>query len=103
MTRGAVPVLSRRAFVGTLFAAPGVAALACSKAPPPFSCTDVSGLTEPDRSARVILLYQDLSPTPEKECERCTQYVPAAEGCGSCKVVRGPIHPRGTCKVFAAK
>ena len=45
------------------------------------------------------------APTPEKACTRCNQWVGPAErsSCGSCKLLKGPIHPNGTCKAFAAK
>jgi hypothetical protein len=63
----------------------------------------VSKLDETDRVAREKLGYADRSPTPDKECARCVQYIEAEQGCGTCKIVRGPIHPNGTCRQFAAK
>ncbi len=84
----------------------GVALLGCKKAPatPPV-CTDESGLTPDDKTARSSLAYQDRSPDPTKACDKCQQYVdpPAAGQCGSCKVLKGPISSAGTCKVFAAR
>lgn len=103
MKRAALPVLSRRAFVATLSTFSGVAVLGCKKKQPEFTCTDVSALTDVDRTARTALVYADRSPSPDKECVRCVQYLEADEGCGTCKIMRGPIHPRGTCKSFAAK
>jgi hypothetical protein len=103
MKKAALPVLSRRAFVATLSTFSGVAALGCKKKAPEFACTDVSALTEIDRTARAALAYVDHAPQPDKECLRCVQYVEAEQGCGGCKIMRGPIHPLGTCKSFAAK
>src|ERR1051325_9503870 len=97
-----LPVVSRRAFVATLTGLAG-AAVACSKAKPQFTCTDVSGLNEVDRDAREAQLYVDRTPNADKACARCVQFIEAEQGCGSCKIVRGPIHPNATCKSFAAK
>ena len=104
MKRRELPLVSRRAFVASLSALSGIGASACSKAKAqPFTCTDVSALNETDRTAREKLAYADRAPTPDKECVRCVQYIEAEQGCGSCKIVRGPIHPNGTCTQFAAK
>jgi hypothetical protein len=79
---------------------------ACSKqAPAGPSCTDTSGLSAADVGVRTALAYADLSLEAGKECDRCQQFLPgAAENvCGTCKVVRGPINPKGSCKAFVAK
>jgi hypothetical protein len=99
----ALRILSRRAFVATLSTFSGAAVVACKKKQPDFACTDVSALTDVDRETRTRLAYVDRSPSPDKECFRCIQYVEADEGCGGCKITRGPIHPQGTCRSFAAK
>jgi len=41
---------------------------------------------------------------PKLRCTACRQYVPASssDACGSCKIMKGPIHPNGTCRAFAA-
>jgi hypothetical protein len=103
MSKASLPILSRRAFVATLTTFSGVAAVACKKKTAEFACTEVSALTETDRALRVTLVYVERSPNPEKECTRCVQYLEAEQGCGSCKIMRGPVHPQGTCKSFAAK
>ena len=76
--------------------------LACSKK---TTCTDVTGLSGEELTQRnVIAAYVDLAPDPGKKCSLCVQFVPAApNACGSCKVVKGPIHPDGTCKLFVQK
>jgi hypothetical protein len=71
----------------------------------PSSCEDNSGLSEEERTARTTLAYADRAPDPNKACQSCQQWVAAkADGsCGSCKLLKGPIHPLGTCKAFALK
>jgi hypothetical protein len=59
--------------------------------------------TEADIRMRATLEYVDMASDAKKACDVCRQFVPApqADSCGTCKLVRGPIHPKGTCKVFA--
>lgn len=84
--------------------AAALGAVGCKKGPP-SSCTDVSGLSPADVELRKTLEYVDRSPLAEKTCEKCQQWVaPASEDqCGGCKVMKGPVHPLGYCKVFVAK
>lgn len=96
-------MLSRRAFVATLSTFSGAAAVACKKKQPEFVCTDVSALTDIDQATRTRLAYMDRAQSPDKECTRCVQYLEADQGCGGCKIMRGPIHPQGTCRSFAAR
>ncbi len=76
--------------------------VACSKKP---SCTDVSGLSGDDVNQRNnIAAYVEQAPDASKKCSLCVQFTPAApNACGGCKVVKGPINPDGTCKLFVAK
>jgi hypothetical protein len=97
--------ISRRHLV--LGSAAGLAALAglsgCKKAQ--FSCDGVVGLSVEDIKLRNTLGYVDRSPDPKKSCALCQQFEPAPnEGaCGSCKMLKGPIHPDGSCKVYALR
>jgi hypothetical protein len=77
--------------------------VACSKKT--TSCTDVSGLGPDDVNLRNnVAAYVDQAPDPTKKCSLCAQFIPAApSSCGGCKVVKGPINPDGTCKLFVAK
>ncbi len=79
-----------------------VGASGCKKAGP-ASCTDVSALTPEERNVRTTLGYVDRSPVPGKPCIKCVQYVSPASSdqCGGCKVMKGPVHPAGYCRVFA--
>ena len=76
----------------------------CKKGPP-SSCNDVSGLSAADAEARKALEYVDRSPVAAQTCDKCQQWVepPSADQCGGCKVMKGPVHPQGHCKVFVAK
>lgn len=76
--------------------------LACSKK---LSCTDVTGLGTDDINQRNnVAAYVDLAPDPAKKCALCAHFVPGPpNACGGCKVVKGPIHPDGTCKLFVPK
>jgi hypothetical protein len=75
----------------------------CSKAKA-FSCSATTGLSVEQLQIRQTLAYVDKAPTPEQSCIHCSQYIPAAaDGCGGCKVMPGPTHPNGHCKVFQAK
>lgn len=75
---------------------------ACSKS---LSCRDVAGLSADDARMRSeIAKYVEPTMDAAKPCSTCAQYVPAApDTCGGCKVVKGPIHPNGSCALWAAK
>jgi len=87
-------VVSLSAFV------PGT--VACSKR---VSCMDVTGLSPEEVNQRNnVAAYVELAQDAAKKCSLCAQFVAgAANACGSCKVVKGPIHPDGGCKLFVAK
>jgi len=73
---------------------------ACKKEP--FGCMNTTGLSPDEVQARTNVLYADLSTDKSKTCEKCHQFV-AGKGCGTCKLLKGPIHPEGTCKAFTVK
>jgi hypothetical protein len=69
-----------------------------------LSCSDTSGLSAPDVQVRTALVYNDVSVEPGKACSSCQQFLPGPAGaCGSCKILRGPINPSGSCKAYVAK
>ena len=76
--------------------------LACQKAPPAI-CTS-SSLTADDLKMRATLGYADKATDPGRPCVKCQQYLPApaADQCGGCKLMKGPVHPNGSCNVFAS-
>jgi hypothetical protein len=82
-----------------------VGAGACSKAAkPPLSCADTSTLSAADAQVRLSLAYADVAPDPTKMCIGCQQFLAGPpDACGTCKVLRGPVGPGGSCKAFAPK
>jgi hypothetical protein len=78
---------------------------ACGRQSAPDACLDVTGLAPADAQARTVLGYAEPAPDKSKGCGSCQQYLAAKSdgACGSCKVLKGPIHPNGTCKAFAPK
>ena len=100
-------VLSRREALTRLVVLPVAAALpaivaGCSRAP---KCDDTSSLSPDDAKTRQeIAGYVEQSPDVTKRCSDCAQFVAAGDNaCGTCKLVKGPINPSGTCKLFVAK
>lgn len=77
-----------------------LATVSCKK---PFACTDVSKLPPDEVQNRITLGYTDVAPDARKTCSNCQQFVPANEGCGACKILKGPIHPNGWCKSHALR
>lgn len=69
-----------------------------------LTCTDTSGLAEADIQLRNTSAYTDSSPEAGKHCSNCSLYTAGAEGeCGSCTVLKGPVHPDGYCNLWAAQ
>jgi hypothetical protein len=99
-------VISRRSALGALALPLAVtvpmALLGCSKE---LKCDDTSALPPDAKKARVeVAGYVERSTDVMKTCERCTHFaVGGGDQCGTCKIVEGPIHPKGTCKLFVAK
>jgi hypothetical protein len=81
-----------------------LAAAAC-KRKLPDRCQVIADLPTDDAKLRSTLGYQEQTPFPDKTCETCTQYVQPSvkDGCGSCKLMKGSVHPLGYCKSFALK
>jgi len=77
-------------------------ATTASKANP---CDDLTGVDPTDVEKRKSLGYLNLSPTPDKQCDECKLWVPAAEGkeCGGCLLFAGPVSPEGNCTYWAPK
>ena len=98
---------TRRAMLKLFAAVPCASALlvACGKKTEPDSCTDLAGLSDADKTSRSALQYTDRSPQPDKQCEKCNFWRPPTDPaqCGSCQLVKGPIHPKGYCTAFAPK
>lgn len=96
-------VLQRSAAFGVL-AVVGAGGVGCKEQPKALSCTDTMSLSPADAQVRVSLAYVDNSVEAGKSCSNCQQFIPAApDACGTCKIVKGPINPKGYCKSYVAK
>jgi hypothetical protein len=83
------------------------AVVGCGREPRRFSCMDTTGLPPDAVALRTspAVAYTDAAIDPAKTCTRCQQFIapPSGAGCGSCKVLKGPVHPNGGCRLFAPK
>jgi hypothetical protein len=80
---------------------PAAALLGCTSRP---KCDDVSGLSPEDAKARTDQAYLEAGADRTRLCDLCQQWEAGAEGaCGTCKVIKGPINPKGTCNLFVKK
>lgn len=99
--------ISRRVTLGLFVATPLWAGVlsACGKKTEPDSCTDVSTLSDADKTTRSALQYVDKSTDLAKICNVCQFFQPPTDpaACGGCQLIKGPIHPKGSCTGFAAK
>lgn len=55
-------------------------------------------------ASKASMQYQD-HPKGNQECSTCLQFIPgkSASAMGQCKVVAGPISPKGWCIAYAKK
>ncbi len=67
-----------------------------------LACDDVSKLTEAEKKTRTALKYVE-STSDGKTCESCTLYVDNGSGCGGCKIMKGSVHPKGSCASYSKK
>lgn len=103
------PPISRRDAILRTFALsatallPASALVACKKE---LTCNDTTGLSADDLAARQkTFKYAEPSTDQTKTCDGCQQFKapPSTGACGSCLVVKGNIHPKGGCSVWAKK
>lgn len=99
--------MNRRAAIRSTFALsaaaliPAWALTACKK---DLHCDDVAGLSDADKLTRTNAKYVDETPDLAKQCSGCQQFVPPpGDACGGCKVVKGPINPKGYCTLWSKK
>jgi hypothetical protein len=85
----------------------GVASMfveACRHKTSNLSCLDTTALASNDVVARGALGYMDRSPDSVHSCANCNHFTTAGtDRCGSCRLIRGPIHPDGWCRVWVVK
>jgi len=69
-----------------------------------LECTDTSGLWPAERKTREDNRYRDRSDRALDfaYCFRCDNFQPPVDrrACGSCRTVKGPIHPLGGCTAW---
>jgi hypothetical protein len=66
-------------------------------------CSDSTRLTDAENSLRASLHYTEESPQSDKVCALCAFFERATgQGCGNCKLLRGPVNPRGHCDSWSA-
>jgi len=77
----------------------------CRRSVDALTCTDVSGLPAEDASVRVRIAYVDRTTDTDRQCTSCQQFVTPKDdaACGSCKLLKGPVHPAGSCTLYARR
>jgi len=62
-------------------------------------CTDLAALSAAEIATRNDYSYLDRSADGTELCRTCTYWRPSPRGdfCGACTLMKGPIHPLGTC------
>ncbi len=76
---------------------------ACGNDSGGLECNDTSGLSSQDKQFRETQKYTDVSKDPKKNCYNCNFYEGTDKACGTCKVIKGPVSPKGNCNLWAAK
>lgn len=90
--------------LGAAAVAPSVLAACGGEEEAGLSCTDTSSLSPAELTTRQSQAYTDHSPHADKHCNNCNFYTAGqANACGTCQVIRGPIHPEGYCNLWAAR
>jgi hypothetical protein len=85
----------------TLLGTVGVIAAGCQKTPA-VVCANPDSLRDAEMSLRQSLHYTELSPRSEQVCARCGFFEASAGACGTCKLLKGPVNPKGHCDSWNA-
>ena len=100
--RGRRELLTRALLVGTAAAVSSSLLEACGGSS--LTCTDTAGLSGDEMTARSTNGYVDKSPDAAKACSKCNFFQGKGENaCGGCMVLKGPINPAGSCKLWVLK
>jgi hypothetical protein len=95
------PLQSRRTFFHA-GAGLALALLGCNKERD-FACTQTNDLTAEEAQTRTAAGYEEPASDSSRVCNLCQQWQERSSNqCGGCKLMRGPIHPLGTCRLFVA-
>ena len=66
-------------------------------------CGDPAKLSDAELSLRTSLHYSEESPEAGKACSGCGFFDAVANNpCGSCRLLKGPVSPRGHCDSWSA-
>jgi High potential iron-sulfur protein len=66
-------------------------------------CGDPTRLTNEENSLRSSLHYTEESHQSDKVCARCAFFEASAGiACGNCKLLKGPVNPKGRCDSWSA-
>ena len=68
-------------------------------------CNDLSTLTKDQQVTRDTFKYETKASDATKLCQSCNFWQPSTSGepCGTCTLVKGPIHPLGSCMSWVEK
>ena len=95
----AARVERRRLLLSTLTLSATFVACACKRS---ATCPP-SQLSPEDVKLRETMHYTDHALDPQRLCNACQQYLPNSDAdCGGCKLMKGFVHPAGSCAAFSA-
>jgi len=68
-------------------------------------CNDLSQLSPEAAATRTTFKYQEFAKDPTKLCVHCNFWIMDPKGglCGTCTLVKGPIHPKASCMSWVEK
>lgn len=95
----AVRVERRRLLLSTAELGAAIIASSCKRS----ETCPTSQLSPEDAKLRETMHYTDHGLDPQKLCNGCQQYLANTDqDCGGCKLMKGFVHPAGSCAVFSA-
>ncbi len=96
--------MHRRRFLALTVAGAPLAILATgAAAQTAAACYDPAALPLSQKNRRRSLGYVEASTDPARHCSACTFFTAAAEGCGTCGLLMGPVNAGAVCASFAPR
>jgi hypothetical protein len=95
--------MHRRRFLALAAAGAPLALLATGAAAQTAACYDPAALPLSQKNRRRSLSYVEASTDPAKHCSACTFFTAAAEGCGTCGLLMGPVNAGAVCASFSPR
>ena len=65
-------------------------------------CSDPAKLSDAENSLRESLHYSEKSEVEGQMCRGCAYFASTGNGCGECKLLKGPVNPMGRCDSWSA-